>query len=372
MVKLKSLHLENIQSWEDATIEFGPGLNAIIANNNVGKSVVFKTLKITCNPEFFAKPERAKLVRYGKDFGRATYTFSDGSVAVVTITEKKVMYHFTDANGDEFSSEEVPLNQILRNLSVVMEDNSRYLVNVLDSEQSLLLVKSDKKANSDLLKVITEHKDIERLTKLFKEKVSEYGGVSSDTSFLQKKIKTQLDSLEIKDIDMLEDQVNHLDVMYEELDLLENLYLHSKSINEANKNISGIDWGIFGNMLSNVNYVECQDYFGWGGFIELLTALPKEHLECRDDAPDWSLITALLNQSPNVNLTEIPDLTCLDTIIKMQEQCAKIIDIQKQSQEAQNEIARLKAIDFNGTVYDCPVHGKIVYNNGKCEVSNDR
>ncbi|MDQ9745195.1 ATP-binding protein, partial [Acinetobacter baumannii] len=62
MVKLKSLHLENIQSWEDATIEFGPGLNAIIANNNVGKSVVFKTLRITCNPEFFAKPERAKLV----------------------------------------------------------------------------------------------------------------------------------------------------------------------------------------------------------------------------------------------------------------------------------------------------------------------
>ena len=77
MVKLLQIRLVNCQSWKDGVIEFSKGLNVIRANNNTGKSVIFKMLKVTCNPESLDKADREDIIRRGSEYAEVTYLFDD-------------------------------------------------------------------------------------------------------------------------------------------------------------------------------------------------------------------------------------------------------------------------------------------------------
>lgn len=393
--KLRKLRLENCQSWKDATIEFGDGLNAIIASNNVGKSVIFKIIKITCNPDFFSKPERKKLIRYGSEYAKATFTFEDGSVATTIITDKKVLYTFITPNGEEYHSEEEPLNQTLQYLSVIVEDNSKYLVNVLDSEQSLLLVKSDKKANSDLMRVITEHKGVARLTELFKDKVKYYSGYEVEIKKKESRLKRRLKEIDVKDIDVVEQQYLHLSAMSKALSTLEIVQRHIKNMGDNLQDVSLVDWSRLNKLLTHINYIEelpdntwetllsifkvlpkermeCPTGINWGKINQLLNALPKSEIKLQDDLINWDLIMKLLNQKKDIKLSE-KDINhnCITDILKLKPILEKLEHNLDDIKDIQNQIHELNSIDFNGTVYSCPVHGKIIYNNGKCEVASN-
>ena len=392
MIKLKSLHLENCQSWKDGTIEFGPGLNAIIAGNNVGKSVIFKIIKITCNPDFFTKQERVKLIRYGSDFARATFTFSDDTEAITLITDKKVMYEFRNKNGETFYSEEEPLNQTLEHLSVIVEDNSKYLVNVLDSEQSLLLVKSDKKANSDLMKVITEHKGIERLTELFNIKLKYYSSEGIELKKKFERVNYKIQELDHSDLDMMQDRFNTMKSLDGLLEILETIERYKNDIEDNVNDKEVPDWSVFVKLLNQVQFIEKPHELKWGSVLKLLQKLPAEKLNQTNDI-NWETVIKLLNALPDYNIKTVENplplneikrlLNCykdvstkkIDTfsglklLVKIKNVCDELTDNLNRLDVIHNKITEIKKIDFNGTVYDCPVHGKIVYRDGKCEVA---
>lgn len=393
--KLKTLRLENCQSWKDATIEFGDGLNAIIASNNVGKSVIFKIIKITCNPEFFSKPERKKLIRYGHDFARATFTFEDGSIATTLITDKKIIYKFTDKDGKIFHSEEEPLNQTLQYLSVIVEDNSKYMVNVLDSEQSLLLVKSDKKANSDLMRVITEHKGVTRLTQLFKEKIKYYSGYEIELKKKENRLKRRLKEINIKDIDIIEQEYLQLRMMSKLLSSLEIIQNKNKCIEDNLVDLTGVNWDLIKSFFLHINYIDFLPEERWVSILKLLEVLPKSNLEYStgvnwvqmtnllqvlpknkidvvDNIINWGLLTDLLNQRKEIILPKLDiNFKLIKNILNLNEITYKMNVNLNEIENIQKQINELNSIDFNGTVYECPVHGKIIYKNGKCEVASN-
>ena len=60
----------NCQSMRDLTMHFATDkLNVIAADNSVGKSVLFKMLKVTANPKTLATiEERRQLIRYGEQY----------------------------------------------------------------------------------------------------------------------------------------------------------------------------------------------------------------------------------------------------------------------------------------------------------------
>lgn len=66
---LKSVRLVNCQSIKDITFNFATDrLNVIAANNSVGKSVLFKMLKITADPKQLPTiEERSQLIRHGAE-----------------------------------------------------------------------------------------------------------------------------------------------------------------------------------------------------------------------------------------------------------------------------------------------------------------
>ena len=382
MVKLRKLRLQNFQSWKDETIELSDGLNAIIGvgdSNNTGKSVIFKALKVTCNPEYFTRAERNKLIRYGNDFARAYYSFSDGSIAIVTLTHAKVMYN-CEFNGVTVNTEGVPPHQLIEKLSAIIETESKYLVNVMDPEQAMLFVKSDKKANSSLMKVVTEHPELNRLMDIFKDKVSEYTSHHIKVGARAKRLEEQMNSLQVSDIPKIEDELYMLEMCEKAIDLAEFICDFTRGF--ANMDRGNYDWKLISSTLTQLEHIDnlvVSNSKPWASINDLLSMeipevkdklpwdtvhflLDTEIPEVSDDLP-WNLIIKVLSIDIPKPSIDYPKVSSVFQLCKLTDD----IETELNSYDLLSEkIAEINAIDFNGTKYSCPIHGTIMYRDGKC------
>ena len=376
MVKLRTLRLENFQSWRDATVEFSDGLNAISAtgcSNNTGKSVIFKALKLTCDPDYFSRQEKKQLIRHGYDFARITYMFSDGSYAKVTLTRAKVLYDCSFG-----SSEGVPPLPLLDNLSVILSPTNKYMVNIIDSIQSTLLVNSDEKGNYGLMTALTEHKELKELLELFKSKEVEYTRHSIKVGGRADRLERQMNSIEVSDIPKLETELETLELCEDAISIAEyfSSYIYymgrhtSKyypwkefadilvNIPENLKYPDDIPWARIANCL-NIPQAKVVEDIPWEDFIKLLNI---NIAKVPEDIP-WKDISKILNINvPNIK----PEFPNVAPILKLFSSVDELTTSVQRLEQLEQEIAEIRAIDFNGTEYDCPVHGKIIYKDGMC------
>ena len=94
---IHSVRLINCQSWENGIIPLAQDrINVLRADNNSGKSVFFKMLKITACPGYFTPKERKKLIRNGCDSANILYAFTDGSVGACSVYPTRVMYLYAE------------------------------------------------------------------------------------------------------------------------------------------------------------------------------------------------------------------------------------------------------------------------------------
>lgn len=76
----------NCQSWKNSTFDLATDrINVIIADNGTGKSVFFKMLKITTNPNYFSRAERKDLIRRHEECATILFKFDDGSIAATKV-----------------------------------------------------------------------------------------------------------------------------------------------------------------------------------------------------------------------------------------------------------------------------------------------
>ena len=165
---LSLVRMHNFQSWkESTTMQFKPGLNCIIGNNEVGKSVFFKILKLACSPTSFSKTKAMHLITDNEQYGKAVYVFSDFKALTFTFTRKyQFLYeYFPDArnpkNVERYSGQ--PPEIFLELLSIIKEPKSGFLANLIDSERQLLLVDSSAEDNYNLFELISRSEDLDRV-----------------------------------------------------------------------------------------------------------------------------------------------------------------------------------------------------------------
>ena len=76
---IKQIRLVNCQSLEDITFNFATDkLNVLVADNSTGKSVLFKMLKVTANPDVFPAKKRSQLIRRGAESAIMACLFDTG------------------------------------------------------------------------------------------------------------------------------------------------------------------------------------------------------------------------------------------------------------------------------------------------------
>ena len=232
MVKLKIMRLVNCQSWSNSVIGLSEGLNVIKAPNNTGKSVIFKILKAVCSPKYYNNEERAGLIRDNAEYAEATYLFTDNSMAIVRIFKNKTIYYFTnDKDKSQFTAtQDTPPPKLIENLNMLVEPESGFIVNLLDLDQDLFLVKSDSKSNHNIIKVLAEHDGLRRLCTLFRDKIPRVKEELLRLRSTEERLAYQISQMQYINIDELESEVNEKEFLVEQLKLMRDLYINTDSL----------------------------------------------------------------------------------------------------------------------------------------------
>lgn len=164
-VILTGLRLVNFQSWLGESISFSEGLNVVVAENETGKSVIFKALRVTVLPHKCDSEERRDYIRGGALSASIYYMFSDNSAYEVTVNEKfNRYYYFEDLSNPTkvFVGEDLP-EDLKDKLSIVFRGET--VGNIIDSQKDMFLVNSEDSVNYSVIDMLVIN---ERLTKLIR------------------------------------------------------------------------------------------------------------------------------------------------------------------------------------------------------------
>lgn len=198
---IESIRLVGCQSWEDTTIHLlGDKANIIVAPNNVGKSVLFKMLKITACPKFYSAKKRKKLIRWGFDHAMVIYGFDNGDVGCTAVYPTTVIYLYRRSGEKEFTKAYEPMPEFIENLGIIVNKDGNFIANVIDTDQNLLLVDSEAKATYEFVNMMCNSAEIEELkVKLEEEKKSIFYSRSRTDSRLSD-LNSQISQMKYVDI----------------------------------------------------------------------------------------------------------------------------------------------------------------------------
>lgn len=212
-VYLDKIQLINCQSHEDTVLSFSRDkINVIMADNNIGKSVLFKMLRVTASPNSVDKAYRQFLIRNNKEFARIIYAFSNHDIGVVDVYVNGVVYYYRENGEVNFTSyREIP-EKLYNNLGLLVED--KFITNIIDTDQELFLVNSDGSCDSKLLKLMTTDNNLDLLQERVEENLQLYNDLENK---LKNKIvakKAVLDTVEYTDIVELNDKIETSKFLY--------------------------------------------------------------------------------------------------------------------------------------------------------------
>lgn len=169
-MKLVKLQFINCQSFEDVTYEFAlDKINAIYADNNIGKSIMFKMMREAVCPGFYSK-DKSFLIRTGCAYAEMYSENTDGVYTCFRLNRTgnnvySVLYPDGTIERTSYATEEY-----LKNLCLLADLNNFFIVNVIDRNQDLMLVDKNLKASEQCLHMTMQDENLE----LVKEKIPEY------------------------------------------------------------------------------------------------------------------------------------------------------------------------------------------------------
>ena len=199
---LKQVQMVGCQSWENCTFNLDPKkINVIIADNNTGKSVFFKMLKITACPKHFDADEQKDLIRKGFDKAQIIFFFEDGAIGSTAVFPNKVMYFYRLADEENFTAYLEPPEEMLQNIGLISDVKNNFIANVVDTDQDLLLVNHRLKSNADLMKLLVVCDDLESVRERSNEILDSVNADIKEVTMYRYQLENVLSKTTYVDID---------------------------------------------------------------------------------------------------------------------------------------------------------------------------
>jgi hypothetical protein len=389
-VKISRCRLINCQSLGNVEFEFSEGLNIITAPNNTGKSVYFKMLKVAGCPTFYTRKELGELIAFGADHAMAVYLFSDNSCAAVKVYRNGPQYYFTEEfNVHPFTVSRTPDPRMVRNLSLIVDPEESYIANILDLDQSLLLVNSNTKANHNLVKLLTSNETLNHLIATTAEKSKLQGENMHVLDDIVLSLEHQLKSYQYVDTDRLAQRIVNMGAG---IDTYQNLL-------DAYRGMQQVDYSVFDNknydnLLWLLDFVEegrlfCEgsEYlFSENNEGELLQVLDI-YAEMQDSMDGISRMLPDLSLELECSL-ELVDLCAafleaevvksdVGSILTMLDIYEELIPVHVEFEKANTNLQSVKELDVDlseirnfinsvGKRVPCVIYGEVQHIDGQC------
>ena len=425
---ITGIRLIGCQSWEDNVIRLSPSaVNVLKADNSSGKSVLFKMLKITACPSYYTPKERKKLIRYGHDSALILYQFDDGTLGGCRVFPTRVIYLYSK-DGKTFTQYENPPQIMIDKLGLV-HNGEKFIANIIDMDQPLLLVYSNVYENYELIKLLTENAELNEVREKVKNNISEFEEIEKDLEFSRVELEKALDGFEYKNLDkmeyavsyaekelqqlyQLEDIINILNgikdkwveykpfnKMSKQLEVVENCELickilhRMKPVTSLNFNRLGTEFDILNvsmqikNSLAKVQIVNDISFKKTEDALDLLYKIHSlkdaiEKINVTDKAmlnknvftfKALDLVQSILTNLSPISICKL-DYERSFSILQLLTLIEKIIEIlfmisntNKAQVKILNEIENLESsLENSGEVIECTRFGKVVYNGEEC------
>lgn len=391
---ITQIRLKNCQSWDDITIDLATDrLNVIVADNDTGKSVLYKILKLVGSPKFYGRSERRELIRWGCTHAVAAFAFSNGRLGIVTISESQVVYEYIKEDGAR-NPVLSPPQELLEDVGLLVNPEGTFIANIIDGDQDLMLVNSNLANNFELIKMIVMSEDLDSLSEKIKMLTTEFSSYRVRVCDQKNVLGEQLGALKHYDIEKMEREMQHHEALYEGLKKLTRVWRHLEKFDEIEfRDFSALEC-FLGSLeqlvcarrllksleLSGVPVDDC--------FIRSLELLSKvkecaEKLAKPDKVMDERFIDAfdgLLSASSRLGKLAVAEfdfskfdqmLQGLEALIVARKYLEVYAQAVKKLECARQDIRRLeKMFSDSGVLVDCPIYGKVVFDGKNCVVSN--
>lgn len=392
---LKSVVFKNCQSLKDEVYILSEDkLNVIIAENNVGKSILLKLLRATATPEYYStKEERKNLITWGEEFALFGYLFSDGSSGFTRVEERRIFYGYKEKNEDNFTLYPMVPAKVLDALSMKVDRKNSFIANIIDSEQNLLLVNSSSQGNDTLLKNILEYKRFAQFLEDIDPILYSMGVAYRNLNYKYETVAHKLTEMEYMDVERAENEVIVAEEVFgvlEGVSIFDSLYESIKKIKisegEYNMLFSIVDTTIMlDKHLRNLNYVQpkrfnkdlvtiCNFTVELDNAVSLLEPLKVVHPLDEGKVALFDILMEATVLLDGIRVVEEKDITlelelCSIVVLlnsginDLNTLASEISDHKKLAQEIRSlkrELADLNAI------IDCEIYGKVIYDGETC------
>lgn len=216
---ITQIRLINCQAFVDSTFNLATDkLNVIIARNGTGKSILLKMLKITASPSFYSAKKRKKLIRLGADSAMIMFAFSDGAIGYTRVFPTRVLYGFKAPGEQGVRLSVEPPEELVKEVDLLVNQAGKFVANIIDTDQNLLLVDSDSKSNSELLRLLVTNEDLSNLRERTEEAIAECKNALQQQEVKLDRVTAQLNTVQYVDVEAKEKRLKTLrvvrDVMY--------------------------------------------------------------------------------------------------------------------------------------------------------------
>ena len=354
---LEGMRLVNFQSWKDEVANFTNGLNVIIAENETGKSVIFKALELTTVPNKIDSEKREDYIRGDCAYACIYYMFNDNCVYKVMFDTKNTKYFkVEDIRNPKFEFVGATLPDDLRDrLSVVFRGDT--VGNIIDSQKDMFLVNSDSVVDCSVIDMLVSHEGLENLIDVVSNERLPYARdilrrIKSKKSGYEELIECH----KYKDVMTEESNLNFckkaitaLEYLYDIKDKLESVRpygsLDKSCINLMQSSSVMLE---FYNNLKNIN--EC-------------TICGIEYLPALDYVSTMSTLHKNMELLyPSKFLETIEYITLIDSLMNSLSNASKIISIDSEI----SELKKITNIEGGEQFNTCPLHGSIKFIDGEC------
>lgn len=409
------VQMVNCQSWKDSSFTLSKDkLNVIIADNGTGKSVFFKMLKITSHPKYFDRTERKDLIRKGEEFAAIFFQFDDGALACTKVFPTYTLYAYKPIDSETIITSYEPDPRMLRQAGLLSDGSTPFVANIVDSDQDLLLVNSKLKYNFNLVQMLIQNAELETVKDRTKENINKVinplSSVSSKCEILERAIRDSKYCDTVTRELQLDVAENAEILMYQMIDVINDVI----KINKAMQNSVDYDF-----LMTIEEFVEKMEsckfadlYVGESfdyldpivSLVENLETCEFQKLVVEDSPADVENELNLLEKIETIDFTELfvgaevqdlnREIDLLEALESLQLRDLEVgdpitietehIDVLEQLLDLNRSFVLLSSVlmtinstkeEINaaeqelhkaGTVYDCAIYGKVVYDGKNC------
>jgi chromosome segregation ATPase len=342
---IKTIKLENFQSYKKETIQLTPGLNIILGSSDSGKSAILRAISFV----LYNYPRNNTIIHNGANDVKVTLEFSDGT-QVTRIRGTRNAYEAIDNKGKKYKLDSIDKaipDEIKALLNNPPEDDFNGFISYADQFSKMFLVDL---SPSDLPRSLSNLTGIEMLEESAKQLMQSYKSIEKQTKSDEKDYVKLLGELSVFDcleeyecmlekisqktleLENLEKQLLEL----EELDWVEDFSFNQSCINELQEIIEMCDLII--PKIKNLRQ-EVDNY----DKLEIFNLFSKDHHEI----DDVDLLESIIE---NVNTSAV-------SIQNLQKQINSLIYYEKINQEYQEIKTQGESItlEYKQTKYELDI-----------------